>query len=41
MGFTLTGQCFALLKISPEDFLFAAVHGKNPGGPAKAVKNHS
>jgi hypothetical protein len=41
MGFTLPGQCFALLKIFPEDFLFTAIHGANPIGPAKAVKNYS
>jgi len=24
------GQCFALLKIVPDDFLFAAIHGAPP-----------
>jgi hypothetical protein len=39
-GFTLSGQ-LKLLKIVPDDFLFAAVHGAHPFGPAKAVKNRS
>jgi hypothetical protein len=40
MALTLSGQ-LKLLKIIPDDFLFAAIHGAHPFGPAKAVKNHS
>ncbi|MBU0914387.1 MAG: hypothetical protein KKF22_17795 [Gammaproteobacteria bacterium] len=33
-----SGQCFALLKIVPDDFLFAAIHGAYPLGQLKLLK---
>jgi len=33
-----SGQCFALLKIVPDDFLFATIHGAYPLGQLKLLK---
>ncbi|MBU1621687.1 MAG: hypothetical protein KJ556_19955 [Gammaproteobacteria bacterium] len=32
-----SGQCFALLKIVPDDFLFAAIYGAHPLGQCFAL----
>ncbi|CAI3806735.1 hypothetical protein [Rheinheimera sp. MM224] len=38
LGAHPSGQCFALLKIGPDDFLFAAIHGAHPLGQLKLLK---
>jgi len=40
LALTLSGQ-LKLLKNTPDVFLFAAILGAHPVGPAQAVKKHS